>query len=125
MSFTSIVQRWFDVEKGGGLFLPDGWYGHPYNNQLSLASVEESKDTFTIVLDQKLTLRFEGLKSIIAQTNQLTLGPFEKLHFEWEDIGTGRRGSKEYQDGGVEILTGVLMEQTLKIFPRRMKEETE
>lgn len=107
MSFTNTVQQWFRDEWGGSLLLPDGWYGRPYDNQHALTSIEEAGDTLTIVLDRKLTLRFEGLKSVKAQKRELTFGPFEKLRFDWESFGTdGRRGTKEYQSGQVKILTG-------------------
>ena len=107
MNFTNTIQRWFKDEWGGSLLLPDGWYGRPYDNQHALTSVEESGETLTIVLDQKLTLRFEGLKSVKAQKRELTFGPFDKLRFDWESFGTdGKRGAKEYQSGEVKILTG-------------------
>jgi hypothetical protein len=107
MSFTNTIQRWFKDEWGGSLFLPDGWYGRPYDNQHSLTSVEESTDTLIVILDRKLTLRFEGLKSVEAEKRELTFGPFEKLRFDWESFGTdGKRGTKEYQTGEVKILTG-------------------
>lgn len=107
MSFAKTVQDWFKDEWGGSLLLPDGWYGRPYDNQHALTCVEESGDTLTIVLDRKLTLRFEGLKSVKAQKRELTFGPFEKLRFDWESFGTdGGRGTKEYRNGEVKILTG-------------------
>lgn len=107
MNFTNTIQRWFKDEWGGSLLLPDGWYGRPYDNQHALTSVEESGETLTIVLDQKLMLRFEGLKSVKAQKRELIFGPFEKLRFDWESFSTdGKRGSKEYQAGEVKILTG-------------------
>ena len=107
MNFTNTIQRWFKDEWGGSLLLPDGWYGRPYDNQHGLTSVEESGEILTIVLDQKLTLRFEGLKSVKAQKRELIFGPFDKLRFDWESFGTdGKRGTKEYQSGEVKILTG-------------------
>jgi len=51
----------------------------------------------TIVLDRRLTLRFDGLKSIKARKSELVFGPFEKLRFDWASFGTdGRHGTKEY-----------------------------
>jgi hypothetical protein len=107
MSFKNTIQRWFKDEWGGSLLLPDGWYGRPYDNQHSLTSVDELRDTLTVILDRKLTLRFEGLKSVKAEKRELTFGPFEKLCFDWESFGTdGKRGTKEYQTGEVKIVTG-------------------
>lgn len=107
MNFTNTIQDWFKAEWGGSLFLPDGWYGRPYDNQHALTSVEESGETLTIVLDRKLTLRFKSLKSVKAQKGELAFGPFENLRFDWESFGAdGKRGTKEYQGGEVKILTG-------------------
>lgn len=106
MNFTPTIQHWFNTEWGGSLLLPDGWHGRPYDNQHALTSVEESGGTLTVVLDQKLTLRFEGLKSVKAQKQELIFGPFEKLRFDWESLGPGeQRGTKEYFAGEVKILT--------------------
>ena len=107
MSFTETVQNWFKDERRGSLLLPDGWYGRPYDNQHALTSIEESGDTLTVVLDRKLTLRFEGLKSVKAQKRELTFGPYQKLRFDWESFGTeGNPGAKEYEAGEAKILTG-------------------
>ncbi len=106
MSFTETVQTWFNDEGGGSLLLPDGWYGRPYDNQHALTSIEESGETLTVVLDQKLTLCFEGLKSVKMQKRELTLGPFKKLRFLGESFGAdGNRCIKEYQTGDAKILT--------------------
>lgn len=105
MNFTKTIQGWFKEEWGGSLFLPDGWYGRPYDNQLALTSIEESSDILVIVLSGRLTLSFDGLKSVKAQKRELVFGPFEKLRFDWEGFGSsGTRGTKEYLAGEVKIL---------------------
>jgi len=72
MSFTETVQNWFKDQWGGSLLLPDGW---------------------TVVLDQKLTLLFEGLKSVKAQKRELIFGPFKKLRFDWDHDAESRTWS--------------------------------
>lgn len=105
MRLAEIIQSWFDEELGGSLVLPDGWYGRPYDNQHTLTSVVESGKTLTIVLDQKLTLRFESLKSVEPREHELIFGPFKKLRFEWKNFGSsGQRGAKEYEGGEVKIV---------------------
>lgn len=102
---AEIIEKWFSEELGGSLVLPDGWYGRPYDNQHALTSVVESGDTVTVVLDQKLTLRFEGLKSAEPRKGELVIGPFDKLRFAWESYGNGgQRGCKEYRSGEVKII---------------------
>jgi len=105
MRFTSTVEGWFKDELGGTLLLPDGWYGRPYDNQHSLTSIDEADDTLTIILDHKLTLRFDGLESVKVQGRDLIFGPFAKLRFDWEGFGNdGSRGTKEYRTGDVKIV---------------------
>ena len=88
MKFANTVQRWFKDEWGGSLLLPDGWYGRPYDNRHSLTSTEETGEELTVILDRKLTLCFEGLKSVEARKGELVFGPFNKLRFDWETYGT-------------------------------------
>jgi hypothetical protein len=105
MPLTELIERWFEEELGGSLLLPDGWYGRPYDNQHALTSVVESGNAITLVLDQKLTLRFEGLKFVEPRKGELVFGPFAKLRFDWESFGSsGQRGTKEYQSGEVRIV---------------------
>jgi hypothetical protein len=79
MRFADIIQKWFKDEWGGSLVLPDGWYGRPYDNQHSLTSIDELGEALTLVLDQKLTLRFENLNSVEVRNRELVFGPFDKL----------------------------------------------
>ncbi len=105
MRFTNVIKQWFKKEWGGSLMLPDGWYGRPYDNQHSLTSVSESEDALGLILDQKLELRFEGLKSVCPRHHELVFGPFDRLRFEWEAYDDGRRLMKEYRTGEVKIVS--------------------
>jgi hypothetical protein len=105
MRFAEIIRQWFKDEWGGSLVLPDGWYGRPYDNQHAVTSISEVGDGLTLILDQKLTLCFEGLKSVEVRHRELVLGPFDKLRFEWAAYGTGgEHGMREYQTGEVKIV---------------------
>jgi hypothetical protein len=105
MRFTDVIQQWFKDEWGGSLMLPDGWYGRPYDSQLSLTSVDETGDTMTLVLQKKLRLHFEGLKAVERRNRDLVIGPFDRLRFEWNSFGDDvSRGVKDYQFGEVTIV---------------------
>jgi hypothetical protein len=101
--YTAAVE--IKKEWGGSLMLPDGWYGRPYDNQHSLTSVSESEGALGLILDQKLELRFEGLKSVCSRHHELVLGPFDRLRFKWEAYDDGRRLMKEYRTGEVKIVS--------------------
>jgi hypothetical protein len=105
MSITNNIQNWFKEEWGGSLLLPDGWHGRPHDNQHALTSVNEAGGAVTVILDAKLTLRFEGLKSVEARKGELVLGPFDRLLFDWETYDANpRHSSKEYRSGEVKIV---------------------
>lgn len=105
MQFAHIINQWFEDELGGSLVLPDGWYGRPYDNQHVATSVIESSDSLTLVLDQKITLHFEGLKLVEVRNRELVIGPFDRLHFEWIAYGnSGEHGTRDYGNGQVKIV---------------------
>jgi hypothetical protein len=107
MQFKSIIENWFKNETGGSLFLPDGWYGRPYDNQHLLTYINETDDELTITLDGKLTLHFIGLRKVEAQKGELILNDFNTLRFDWETYGkNSKRGTKQYTEGPVKILVG-------------------
>ena len=105
MSFANTVQTWFDTEWGGSMVLPDGWFGRPYDNQHALTSVEQDGDTLTVVLDEILRLRFEGLGSVHAGKHELIFSQFDKLCFEWTPYGGGKLTTQEYAGGEVKIVS--------------------
>lgn len=105
MKYTNTIQNWFKGNCGGSLLLPDGWYGRPYDNQHRLTFIQESGNTLTMVLDDKLTFYFEGISLINAQKNELIIGPFEKLRFDWQSYGDdGAHGTREYHSGEVKVI---------------------
>lgn len=104
MTFVNSIQKWFGVEFGGSLYLPDGWFGRPYDNQHILTAISETEDSLIITLDHKIVLCFEGLRAVDATSRELVLGPFTKLRFEWEDAKGGQRVTKEYESGVAKIV---------------------
>lgn len=106
MSITATIRDWFDREFGGSLQLPDGLYGKPFDNQHSLTQVSEVGDETTLVLDELITLRFQGLAGADVRTRDLVLGPFRKLSFTARPYGSaGNPISAEYDSGEVRIVS--------------------
>lgn len=105
MPFSEMIEQWFDAEWGGGMVLPDGWFGRPYDNQHFLTSVAENANELTLTLDEILHLRFEGLKSVRVDGHELILGPFEHLRFEWTPYGGGKLTTQDYWEGEVKIVS--------------------
>jgi hypothetical protein len=99
MAYVDVIRRWFAAELGGGLILPDGWFGRPYDNQYSLTSIEEDGTDLAIVLSEHLLLRFSGLNAVTPKGRELVFGAFDKLYFEWMPFGGGSMQTQEYRGG--------------------------
>lgn len=104
-NITANVRNWFAIHNGGSLLLPDGWYGRPHDNQHRLTSVSTEPGGLVLILDQKLTLRFEGQPSADTATRALVISGFSRCHFMWEGYGANaRKGSREFASGEVRIV---------------------
>lgn len=103
MPHASTVQQWFNAHMGGSLYLPDGWYGRPYDNQHLLTSIAEAGNELSMTLDRNLMLKFEGIQAVNSTVRELIFGPFSKLRFEWSE--NGKRLTKEYYGGEVKIVS--------------------
>lgn len=106
MAYAETITTWFEKELTGGLILPDGWFGRPYDGQYSLTSVEEQGESLVLVLSENLILRFSGLRSVAARGDRLAFGPFTELHFEWTPFDGGSARNQDYHTGEAFIVSG-------------------
>ena len=107
MSFSETIHAWFDRYWGGALYLPDGWYGRPWDGQCSLTSLSESPGDLRLLLDGVVSLRFVNLRSIKASETGLSFTEFEQLEFRAKatDAPAGPiLAAKDYRDGTLSIL---------------------
>jgi hypothetical protein len=105
MSLEEIVTSWFKETWGGGLMLPDGWFGRPYDNIHRLDNVALSEDGLLLELDSgHLILRFEGVPEVTASKSELVLRSFRRLAFDWKEYGAMRIHSDKYEQGEVKFV---------------------
>jgi hypothetical protein len=80
MPVKTLVQSWFNAEFGGSLFLPDGWYRRPYDNQHMLTVIDESGDALSMTWGNRLTLRFNGPDAVTQlHENGVTISPLGSI----------------------------------------------
>lgn len=58
------IKFFFLRHRSCGLKLPNGWFGRPYDNRLSLVEVEIHDDALIIELDHPLHLIFHGIPTL-------------------------------------------------------------
>lgn len=101
----AVIEEWFKLTEGGGLVLPDGWYGRPYDNIHRLVRVAEQEGDLTITLDDGfIELRFEGAVDVRASKSELIFKGFERLCFTRKESVSAAAHSREYESGEVKII---------------------
>lgn len=104
-SLDRKIKSFFLRHRSCGLKLPDGWFGRPYDNRLSLTKVEVHDDTLVIELSFPLHLLFHGIPTLESKADGLHLTNFDTLVFEWSEVGGSRRQHhKRYTSGEVHLV---------------------
>lgn len=105
MNLEQKIANWFKKTWGGGLVLPSGWFGRPYDNTHQLVSVTETPNGLVVVLDDgHLTLNFRGVPRVEATKSELIFRSFDRLAFEWKEYDTMKPHSEEHRGGEVKIV---------------------
>ena len=101
-----IIKEWFLSTWGGGLIMPDGWFGRPYDNIHQLDSFSKSDGRYMLRLDGGLLeLIFYGDGIIISTSKtELIFSNFDSLDFNWKEYGSLIPHSDKYSDGVVKIV---------------------
>lgn len=100
----TVIQRWFDRHRRGGLVLPDGWFGRPFDTAFRLASIEERDDNVSMTLDQGVTVEVGGVKMVSSSDSELVIESCGRIRVEWPTRDDPPRESMEYSCGRVTFV---------------------
>lgn len=100
MMSNEIVKSWVSKRRSFYLFLPDGPYGRPFDNQYTVEEISETEGGFKILLSDNLTLTFIGNTSILDEGCNLTIKNFDLFIFDVNGVNI-----KKYKSGEV-VLNG-------------------
>ena len=99
------IQQWFSKTWGGGLILPDGWFGKPYDNIYQLTQLDEKVGDLRLVLDDgQLTLHFFGEVQLVIGENEIEFYDFDWLEFYWNAHGASKPQRDTYDSGSIKIV---------------------
>ena len=104
--YCAMIVTWFAHWKLGGLILPEGWFGRPYDNAYRLSRVEERAGQLALNLDDgKILMEVRGLKGVRVEDKDLVIGPIESASVLWEgDERPTSRGKIECGPGEVRFV---------------------
>ena len=104
-SLDRRIKFFFLRHRSCGLKLPNGWFGRPYENRLSLVKAEAHDDALIIELNHPLHLIFHGIPTLESKTDGLHLTDFNALVFEWKEAKETQRPHRErYTSGEVHLV---------------------
>ena len=118
-SLDRRIKFFFLRHRSCGLKLPNGRFGRPYENRLSLVKAEAHDDALIIELDHPLHLIFHGIPTLESKTDGLHLTDFNALVFEWKEASGDQRPHRErYISGEVHLVVQ-------RVFPARIRVEVQ
>lgn len=94
-ALEATMRAWFCKTGGGGLILPTGWFGRPYDNLHVLTEVIFADQGLTLVLDSSLILRFSQYPAVESTESELLLR-FLSLRFEWQEYGSKKTHQQNF-----------------------------
>jgi hypothetical protein len=104
---TTLIARWFGQAGEGGLVLPDGWFGRPYDTFWLLENVEAKNDALVITLKGDGILAFDQPTHVSVHNSQLAIGGFVGVVFRWREFGGNLVHETKYDSGEVRFIPPV------------------
>jgi hypothetical protein len=101
---VETIQHWFDQAKVGGLVLPDGWFGRPYDNFAPLSYLALRPHKLLLEQDDQLLLIFTELGEVRIESSELILTDFAQLVFDWQEYGSLSPRINVYKSGVVKFI---------------------
>ncbi len=118
-SLDRRIKFFFLRHRSCGLKLPNGWFGRPYENRLSLVKAEAHDDALIIELDHPLHFIFHGIPTLESKADGLHLTDFDALVFEWKEAGETQHPHRErYTSGEVHLVVQ-------RVFPAGIRVEVQ
>ena len=102
--YKTIIEHWFMLAGGGGLVLPDGWFGRPNDNLHQLTYVETRPHKLLIELDSLLLLVITDLSNIRVEKSALVLTDFSQCVFDWQEYGSAKPNVSIYHSGEIRMI---------------------
>ncbi len=100
----AAIDAWFSRTGGGGLILPNGWYGKPNDNIHQLTFSEVRPRWIIVELDEHLLLSFRGSTMVQDRGPELAIFGFSSLVFDRTDYGADTGDVSTFADGEVRLV---------------------
>ena len=103
-SFEQEISRWFERTGGGGLVLPNGWFGRPFDNIHELTYIKNRPTKLILELDERLLLVFTEVETVVNQGNELHFENYVQCVFDWQEYESKVAHISSYNTGAIKIV---------------------
>lgn len=100
----TVIERWFQLAKAGGLVLPDGWFGRPYDDLHILTYVETRPHKLLIELDDLLLLVITDMTTVRVDDSILVMADFLQCVFDWQEYDLLEPHVTVYHSGEIKMV---------------------
>ncbi|RMH16175.1 MAG: hypothetical protein D6696_18820 [Acidobacteria bacterium] len=100
----TLIEDWFQATGGGGLVLPDGWFGRPHDNIHRLTFLAIRPLWLIMELDERLLLTVREPMAVRQRNGDLVISGFSSCVFDRKEYGGKRGFVKSYTDGELKFV---------------------
>jgi len=101
---AAVIRSHLEGSAYVGLVLPDGWFGRPYDNMLTLDSVVLDGDELSISLDGDMRILITGDVDTSLDGAALKIFGFSQLLWSWRPEGSSDRREQTYRSGSLQLI---------------------
>lgn len=98
------IRLWFDKNEYGGLVLPSGWFGRPYDNRFVLKDINIEAGNLILRLGGDYKMIISGEIAVNDINSELTISGYDRCEFQWVDQGTGEINHEVFTNDNVKFV---------------------
>lgn len=102
-NWKTLIEEWFQATGGGGLVLPDGWFGRPYDNIHRLTFLAVRPLWVILELDERLLLTIREPAKVQRHGSDLVIGGFTLCILDRKEYAGERCHMTTYRSGEVKL----------------------
>jgi hypothetical protein len=102
-AMATEIEAWFGAHDRGGLELPSGWFGRPYDNFMRLSWIRSTGPDLVLRLDDLHELTLRSPARVDSKPDRLTVTGFVQGEWVWREYVSGRPRAEPLQTGAVTI----------------------
>lgn len=103
-TWRTLIEGWFRASGGGGLILPDGWFGRPHDNIHRISFLAIRPLWLIVELDERLLLTVREPATVHERDGDLIVGGFSSCVLDRKQYAGESGHLRSYAGGEVRFV---------------------